>query len=217
MGNIKEKESLHCLLPMLKEALRREQVVFFTTDREKFDLVEQINVKIPLNVGDVIEGSNITAIKDVLNTGKPAFQDVHRHIFGIRLHVFVYPMFDEGEVVGTLGIGMARLHIVAKAFNIFGPIVANAFPEGAWLGITDRQKIAFACGSEKFDVPEMSVGTPIRDGDVASVTMKNNQKVVKDLKTKKYGHILFFARENSPVLQRFFPRHRWGIFNLTAS
>ena len=27
--------------------------------------------------------------------------------------------------------------------------------------------------------------------------------------------IMFFARENSPFLQRFFPRHRWGIFLLT--
>ena len=26
---------------------------------------------------------------------------------------------------------------------------------------------------------------------------------------------MFFARENSPFLQRFFPRHRWGIFLLT--
>jgi len=26
---------------------------------------------------------------------------------------------------------------------------------------------------------------------------------------------VFFARENSPFLQRFFPRHRWGIFLLT--
>ena len=27
--------------------------------------------------------------------------------------------------------------------------------------------------------------------------------------------IVFFARENSPFLQRFFPRHRWGILLLT--
>ncbi|SHM77868.1 hypothetical protein SAMN05660826_01933 [Caldanaerovirga acetigignens] len=26
---------------------------------------------------------------------------------------------------------------------------------------------------------------------------------------------MFFARGNSPFLQRFFPRHRWGIFMLT--
>lgn len=37
-------------------------------------------------------------------------------------------------------------------------------------------------------------------------------KIIKPL----YEEIkVFFARENSPFLQRFFPRHRWGIFLLT--
>ncbi|MDN5276840.1 MAG: type restriction enzyme subunit [Clostridiales bacterium] len=42
-------------------------------------------------------------------------------------------------------------------------------------------------------------------------TLKNiNQQILNGIKV-----MMFFARENSPFLQRFFPRHRWGIFLLT--
>ena len=32
---------------------------------------------------------------------------------------------------------------------------------------------------------------------------------------RRYGLEVFFASENSSLLQKVFPRHRWGIFMLT--
>jgi hypothetical protein len=47
--------------------------------------------------------------------------------------------------------------------------------------------------------------------------LSKREKRQLELYEKKWELIqkVFFARENSPFLQRFFPRHRWGIFLLT--
>ncbi|WP_253198562.1 hypothetical protein [Clostridium estertheticum] len=67
--------------------------------------------------------------------------NIPRSIYGTRLKTVATPLMnDTGEVVGVFSMIFPRLHPVASAFSDFAPIVAEMFPEGSTMIITDLQK-----------------------------------------------------------------------------
>ncbi|MCR4441906.1 MAG: methyl-accepting chemotaxis protein [Peptococcaceae bacterium] len=183
-------EAFKTLADFLVQTYGKEGVIYFTTDRERYDFVKSHN----LDIAGIRVGERITRGGDIercIRSGQAVTGTIDRSVYGIRLHLWAAPLFDDGsgEVRGSYGVFVPRLHVVARAFDIFAPIVAESQPEGAWVGVTDLQKIAYRYGSAKFDLPEFTVGTPIREGDTAWRTLKENKKVVVDFTTKKYGNI----------------------------
>lgn len=178
--------------PFLVQTYGRDGVIYFTTDLQRFDFVENRNIDVPgIRVGEPLFKDG--PIHRCISQGRSISQTVDEKVYGVRLNAWVMPIFEDDDerkpVIGTYGVFADKLHPVAKAFDIFAPIIIESQPEGAWVGVTDLEKVTHRMGSEKFDLKEFVVGTPLRDGDTGSVTIKSRRKTQVDLTTKKYGNM----------------------------
>jgi len=90
-------------------------------------------------------------------------------------------------VGGIIGIIIPRLNAIAKAFDDFAPMVANMFPEGGFLYMTDLEKFAYRQGSEKFDIPEYQKGTPLTEKTVAQEVIRSKKMIDKEVDASVYG------------------------------
>jgi len=186
MLNVTELESFKQIAPFMVN-LFPGGVMFVTTDREKVDWkiasdvfdVPVYTVGIPLRV----DGASYNAIQEK----RTVTEKVPRAIYGMRLVITAVPIFDEDQVVGTIGIIIPRLNAIAKAFPDFAPMVANMFPEGGFLYMTDLEKFAYRQGSDKFDIPEYQKGTPLSEKTVAQEVIRNKKMVDKEIDASVYG------------------------------
>lgn len=165
--------------------------IFFTTDREKYDFVLKQDVNIAgIEVGEAVPEGGF--LDQCIKTGEEVEGRIARSVYGIRLKLNAYPVFSAGnpwEVVGTCGVYVPRLHPAAKAFDVFAPVVAELLPEGVWVGITDLQKIAYRYGTEKFDLKELEVGTPIWEVDLAWAAINEDRKLISEIDAKEHGPV----------------------------
>lgn len=163
--------------------------IIFTTDHNHYDFVFKKDLYIP----EIETGATITQggfLDRCLNTGEEVEGRIARSVFGTRLKLNAFPVFssdNQGEVIGTCGIYVTRLHPLAQSFEEFAPMVADLLPEGAWLGITDLQQIAYRYGTEKFDLKSLQVGTPIHDVDLAWAAINQKQRLESEVETKEHG------------------------------
>ena len=94
-----------------------------------------------------------------MKEGKVLTEKVAREKYGKRLVTVAVPLVDDSNnSVGAFSIVLPRLHPVAASFKNFAPIVAELFPEGAFLYVSDLTKIIEIQGSGKFTLPNMNVG-----------------------------------------------------------
>lgn len=187
-----EKQAFRTSAPFLVQTYGKDGVIYFTTDNERYDFVQNHNLTIEgIKMGEPLVKDGVIA--RCLNTRKPIADTVERSVYGIRLKLWVMPVFEDDDetnpVIGTYGVYAPSMHPVAKAFDILAPIIIESQPEGAWVGITDLEKVGYRMGSEKFDLKEIVVGTPLQDGDTGTAAIKAKKKVQFDLNTKKYGNI----------------------------
>lgn len=77
--------------------------------------------------------------------------------------------------------GEPQLHPVASAFGDFAPILAEMFHEGAFLYMSDLQKIAYRQPSNKFDMPTIPLGYQLTENDIAYKTMKSKQPIITEI------------------------------------
>lgn len=185
-------------------------VFFATYDKEK------LNWKVASDVFDVPEfkvGNTIReggAVHRCMQTGSPMEEKVPREVYGIRLVIHASPIFDGNDIVGSTIMVLPRLHPVARAFDDFAPMIANMFPEGAFLYMTDLTQYAYRQGSEKFDIPNIQVGTPLIDGATASEAIKTKKVTVREFDASMYGvptmemnYPLFDEDEHNKVVATF--------------
>ncbi|NPV90029.1 MAG: hypothetical protein HPY50_04545 [Firmicutes bacterium] len=163
--------------------------IIFTTDYNHYDFVFKKDLDIP----EIETGAAVTQggfLDRCLNTGEEVEGRIARSVYGIRLKVIASPVFskdDPGKVIGACGVYVTRLHPLAQAFDDFAPLVAGILPEGAWVGITDLQQVAYRCGTEKFDLEDLQVGTPIHDVDLAWAAINQKQRLESEVETKEHG------------------------------
>jgi len=186
MLTVTELESFKQITPFMVN-LFPEGVIFVTTDREKVDWkiasdvfdVPVYTVGLPLR----IDGASHNAIQQ-----RSTFTEkVPRAIYGMRLIITAIPIFDEDKVVATIGIITPRLNAIAKAFNNFAPMVANMFPEGGALYMTDLEKFAYHQGSEKFDLPDIQKGKLLTDKSIATEVIRTKKVIGRELDANIYG------------------------------
>lgn len=187
-----KKEAFRTAAPFLIQTYGKDGVIYFTSNKETYDFVQMHN----LNIAGIEVGGRLVAggnVERCIRAGVPVCEPVPKEVYGTRLHVWVTPIFEDDDetkpVVGTFGVFAPKLHPVAKAFDIFAPIIIESQPEGAWVGVTDLEKVVYRMGSDKFDLKEFTEGTPLRDGDTGSETIKARRKFMKDMSTKRYGNI----------------------------
>lgn len=176
----------------LVQTYGKDGVIYFTTDTEKYDFVQNHNVDVAgIRVGEAIpRDGNIAqciASRQEVSAGVP------RNVYGTRLHVWVEPLFEDDDeslpVIGTFGVFAPQLHPVAKAFSIFAPIIIDTQPEGAWVGVTDLEKILYRMGSDKFDLDNLQIGQYVADQAVVSRPIKEKIKTQVDVTTQKHGNL----------------------------
>ena len=103
---------------------------------------------------------------------------------------------DNDEIVGAFSILIPRLHPVVKAFPDFAPIVAEMFPEGATIFITDLQKVLNKQSSKKFDVSTLQISDILSEDSISLKTIRSKQPIIKELDASIYG---------VPVLEACYP------------
>jgi hypothetical protein len=163
--------------------------IIFTTDHNRYDFVFKKGLDIP----EIETGAAITQggfLERCLNTGEEVEGRIARSVYGTRLKLNAFPVFspgDLGKVIGTCGVYVTRLHPLAQSFEDFAPLVAELLPEGAWLGITDLQQVAYRYGSEEFDLEQLQVGTPVHDVDLAWPAINNKQRQENEVETREHG------------------------------
>lgn len=173
-------------LSLLKN-LFPEGIIFITSDREK------LTWKIASDIFDIQElcvGTNLKsggAAEQCIRSGREEIEKVPRKVYGIRVDMIAYPVFDKEEIVGSLIIIVPKLHPVAKAFPDFAPLIANMFPEGSIMYMTDLEKIVYRQGSDKFDLPAIKAGALLADNRIAQQAIREKRLVTEEYDTNVYG------------------------------
>ena len=119
---------------------------------------------------------------------------VPREKYGKRLFTVAIPLVnDADEAVGAFSIVLPRLHPVGQSFPDFAPIIAELFPEGAFLFATDLKGIIYRHSSVKFDLPKLSIGYELKETDIAYITLKTGKPQHMELGADRYGTPVFLA------------------------
>lgn len=137
-------------------------------------------------VGDKL--SNDSVAGRAMKENRTITQDVPRTLYGMRLKTIAQPLLnEEGQTIGAFSIIFPRMHPVAKSFIDFAPILAEMFPEGAFLYMTDLTKVFQRQPSKKFDMPSIHNGYELKEGDIASKVIKTKKHITMELDSSKYG------------------------------
>ncbi|MDP4142972.1 MAG: methyl-accepting chemotaxis protein [Bacillota bacterium] len=141
-----------------------------------------------LKVGKAISPESCTyqAIKQKKTTN----MKISRTVYGIRFSATSIPVVNEAnEVTGAVTILFPRLHPIAFAFDKFAPILANMFPEGVFLYVTDLNKCIARQGSKKFDIEDFTLGYELEESDIAWKTIRNKQVNTTEIEAGSWGEM----------------------------
>jgi hypothetical protein len=129
-----------------------------------------------------------------MKENKVLTEKVPREKYGQRLLTVAVPVVDDSnKPVAAFSIVLPRLHPVAASFNNFAPIVAELFPEGAFIYISDLTKIAYIQASKKFTLPNMYVGYELKETDMAYQTIHSRQPQTREIGAERYGVPVYIA------------------------
>jgi uncharacterized protein YoxC len=143
------------------------------------------------------EGSDVAesaiAVR-AMNECKALTENVPREKYGRRLLTVAIPLVDDSNnSVGAFSIVLPRLHPVAESFKDFAPIVAELFPEGAFLYVSDLKKIMHIQSSQKFTLPNMYVDYELKETDIAYKTIHYGQPQTMEIGAERYGVPVYIA------------------------
>jgi uncharacterized protein YoxC len=143
------------------------------------------------------EGSDVSesaiAVR-AMKEGKVLTERVPREKYGRRLLTVAIPLVDDSNnAVGAFSIVLPKLHPVAEGFSSFAPIVAELFPEGAFLYISDLSKIINMQASQKFTLPNMYVGYELKESDIAYQTLHSGKPQTREIGSERYGVPVYIA------------------------
>jgi hypothetical protein len=164
-----------------------EGVVFATCDREK------LTWKIASDIFDIPDfqvGLKLRAggAADLcLRSGKEEFEKIPRHVYGMRLLMVAVPVFDGEEAVGSVMFVFPQMHAIARSFPDFAPLIADMFPEGSFLYMTDLDKIVYRQPSAKFDMPDLTAGNSLKEGGISERAMRSKKIEVQETDASVYG------------------------------
>lgn len=151
--------------------------------------------KFDMNVfeeGNQISESSVAA--RAMKEKKVLTEKVPREKYGRRLLTVAIPLTDDSdEAIGAFSIILPRLHPVAEGFHNFAPIVAELFPEGSFMYMSDLTKIAYTQASAKFDVPSLYVGYDLKETDIAYQTIHTGRAQIREIGEERFGVPVYVA------------------------
>lgn len=159
-------------------------VRFWTTDLEKvtWQLSSKISEADALAVGTKLlsSGAAYQAIQ------KKSTVTLDLTAYGTKAITAAAPIFEGPEIVGTLCVAYPKIHPIESAFPLFAPMMAEMFPEGAFLWLSDLEKLTARQGSKPYDPPEEQVGTPISKYEENVQAIKNKKIIASDKYYEEY-------------------------------
>jgi len=180
-----------------------EKVVWQTVSHSFDSSALQLNSRIDER------GAAHKAIKDK----KTVVLQLPSEIYGKPMTVAAVPIIDENEIVGSLCIVAPQIHALERAFPIFAPMMAEMFPEGVFLWMSDHEKLIQRQGSKKYDIAELQVGAPISGNAEVVQCIKERKPITSDLYNEQYKiHIRMMA---APVFDERDKDKLIGTFGLS--
>lgn len=164
--------------------------IFSFTDREEItDLISSKDFKQEFfKVGMKLSQWGDRGSAKAMRTGQAQTEELLTVVFGARLQMHNVPFVnDEGEICGSIGFVTTRRHPITSAFPDFAPMIAEMFPEGAGLYITDHEKIVSRQGSSKFDISNIKVGMELNKDTAAMQSISQNRMISTKLPKEAYG------------------------------
>lgn len=137
-------------------------------------------------VGEKIKDNSIAgkAIKE----NKSLTENIPRVMYGIRLKTVVQPIVNsEGQAIGAFSMLFPRLHPIARAFSDFSPLLAEMFPEGSFLYMTDLHKVFHRQPSKKFDVPDLPIGYELNEEDIPYKVLRLKKSITEEVDSSRFG------------------------------
>ncbi|MFC0906169.1 methyl-accepting chemotaxis protein [Clostridium sp. MT-14] len=157
----------------------------------KEDTMEWVKYSKSLNmdvfhVGKKLSKNSTTSI--ALQEKRILTQEIPRSVYGTRLEIISIPIVDETDkAVGAFSMAFPRLHPVAVAFDGFAPVLAQMFPEGAFLCLTDLEQFVKVQSSQKFNIPSIKAGEKFENNFLSSEVIKTGKQQEKELDASIYG------------------------------
>ena len=146
-------------------------------------------------IGDKLHDGSIAG--RALRENRCIIEKIPRSLYGIRLQTIAEPILDEeNHPTGVFSTLFPNLHPIAKAFPDFAPIIADMFPEGAFLYMTDLQQVFHRQASKKFDLPDITLGMKLQDEDTPMKVLKSKQRFSEERDATLFG---------VPVLESCYP------------
>lgn len=139
-----------------------------------------------LSVGQKLKSESTTV--QSMREKRVLTQNVPRSVYGIRVTIISMPVVDNtGEATGAVTMAFPKLHPVAAAFGDFAPILAEMFHEGAFIYISDLEKIAYRQASTKFDMPSIPLGHILTANDIPYKVIQSKKPIFTEIDESKYG------------------------------
>lgn len=146
-------------------------------------------------IGDKMNKDSIAG--KALSENQTIIQNVPRNLYGVRLKTIAEPLVnDNGQAVGVFSIIFPRLHPIAKAFPDFAPIIANMFPEGAFMYTTDLHNVVHRQSSNKFDISAVQIGSQFNEADTPNQVIQAKKLISEERDSSRFG---------VPVLESCYP------------
>ncbi|MDR3590424.1 MAG: methyl-accepting chemotaxis protein [Negativicutes bacterium] len=167
---------------------------FFVTDLTAVTYKQAEKFDIPgLEVGTRFSQDGVGA--KAMQARRTIMLELAREIYGVRICAIGGPVWNETgtEVVGSWVIASPRQHKIVQAFDTFAPVLADMLPEGGVIVVADREKYIRKQGSDKFDIPQLQVGSPIREGSIQAKVLQQNKLVIEETDEKIFGFPLLGA------------------------
>lgn len=137
-------------------------------------------------VGDVIKDNSIAG--KAMKENKIIDQNIPRSLYGVRLKTVAMPIVnEEGQAVGAYSALYPRMHPIGRAFPDFAPLLAQMFPEGSFLYMTDLNKVFHRQASKKFDVAAIQLGYELEDDDIPFKVIKTKKAMSEELDSSRFG------------------------------
>ncbi len=180
-------KSFERIAPYLVETYE-QGVIFLITDLEK--IVAKYNsdkFDLPvMRLGEPIEKDGIVAT--CIRQKEHVTMDFVRAKYGIRVSAEAFPVFGEDSaLIGTLSVIYPSEPVVARAFPHLAPMLSEMFPEGAFIYMTGRHRYSHRQPSQKFDMPDIQLRTPIPEGSIPWEVIKTQQPISRELDASHYG------------------------------
>ncbi|HWR37957.1 MAG TPA: methyl-accepting chemotaxis protein [Patescibacteria group bacterium] len=191
----KEMEFLQTFFRIIIYAFE-DGACFFLTDLTTVTYKQAEKFDIPgLDVGARFSPEGLGAKS--MQARRTIVLELGREVYGVRVCGIGGPVWndDDTEVIGSWGIATPRQHKIVQAFETFAPVLAELLPEGGFLAVNDLEKYIKRQGSKKFDISQLQVSTPIREGSVQDAAMKQKKLVIRETDEAVFGFPLLGAAE----------------------